>query len=150
MAYLEGTVAIKAPLEAVYSLAKKMDDFPNYMPDVKSIKIIENLENSTVSEWVSAVEDMEVRWTEQEWYDDEVPRITYKLLEGDLDKFDGSWEFEPYEGGTKVTLKVTFDFGIPALEDLLGPTLNLKVRENINMMLTSLKTKIEGETKSLN
>lgn len=143
MAYLEESVAINAPTQEVYNLAKQMEAFPEYMPDIKSITVTERKENSTVSKWVSAVDDMDIIWTEQEWYDDAAPRITYRLLEGDLDKFEGSWEFQPWGQGTKVTLKVEFDFGIPALEELLGPTLNLKVQANLVMMLNALKAKIE-------
>jgi coenzyme Q-binding protein COQ10 len=47
-------------------------------------------------------------------------------------------------GGCKVTLSVDYDFGMPSLTDLIGPTLKEKVRENSEMMLEGMKKKIEG------
>ncbi len=66
-------------------------------------------------------------------------RIDYKLLEGDLDKFEGAWTFVERDGATHVNLGVDFDFGVPTLAELIGPTLERKVRENSEMMLAALK-----------
>ncbi len=61
------------------------------------------------------------------------------LLEGDLDKFDGSWTFEERDGRTHVVLGVEYDFGVPTLAELIGPTLEKKVQENSDMMLAALE-----------
>ena len=66
-------------------------------------------------------------------------RIDYKLIEGDLDKFEGAWTFEHRDGATHVVLGVDYDFGVPTLAELIGPTLQKKVRENSEMMLAALK-----------
>ncbi|MFC1629243.1 SRPBCC family protein, partial [Gemmatimonadota bacterium] len=63
---------------------------------------------------------------------------------GDLDSFEGEWTFTPVEEGTDVVLTVHFDFGLPNMEELIGPTLELKVRENSEMMLEALKGHFEG------
>jgi hypothetical protein len=47
-------------------------------------------------------------------------------------------------GGTQVTLTVDYDFGIPELTNLIGPTLEQKVGENSEMMLEGMKRRIEG------
>jgi ribosome-associated toxin RatA of RatAB toxin-antitoxin module len=65
-----------------------------------------------------------------------------------MDKFEGTWSFTPNEGGTKVVLGVDFDFGIPHLEELIGPTLKTKVKENSDMMLQGMKQFFEGEVAS--
>jgi hypothetical protein len=40
---------------------------------------------------------------------------------------------------TEVILEIEYDFGIPTLTELIGPTIQQKVIENSKMMLTGLK-----------
>ncbi len=40
---------------------------------------------------------------------------------------------------------VDYDFGLPELTELIGPTLHEKVGENSEMMLTSMKRLMEGK-----
>jgi hypothetical protein len=43
-----------------------------------------------------------------------------------------------------VVLGVDYDFGVPTLAELIGPTLERKVRENSEMMLAALKRQAES------
>ena len=144
MGYVETAIDINAEPEVVYNLAKKIEDFPLYMPDVKEITVLERSGNFSVTNWVTEVEGTPITWKEKETFDDSSLTISYQLLEGDLEKFQGAWRFVPKDGGTRVTLDVDFDFGVPAIEELMGPILKKKVEENSLMMLSSLKKKIES------
>jgi ribosome-associated toxin RatA of RatAB toxin-antitoxin module len=75
-------------------------------------------------------------------------RIEYKLIEGDLDTFEGAWTFVEDGGVTRVVLGVDYDFGVPTLAELIGPTLEKKVRENSDMMLAALKSEAEARVPS--
>jgi len=143
MSYVESSVNIQGKREDVYILAKNMERFSEYMPDVKEVKVVEKSDNSTVTEWETLVEDIPICWKEVDEFDDRNLRIKYKLIEGDLDKFEGEWIFENIGNETKVTLTVDFDFGMPTLADLIGPVLEMKVKENSMMMLEAMKKKIE-------
>jgi coenzyme Q-binding protein COQ10 len=142
--YVETSLLIKAEPDAVYDFAKNQEKFPEYMPDVESVKVLERKESSQLSEWVTNVDGTPIIWTEEDVFDDARRIITYRLIEGDLDKFEGTWSFAPAEGGTTVLLGVDFDFGIPHLEELIGPTLKTKVKENSDMMLMGMKRYFEG------
>ncbi len=54
----------------------------------------------------------------------------------------------PDAGGTLVALDVTYDFGVPTLAELIGPTLEKKVRENAEMMLAALKAEAEASARA--
>lgn len=144
MPYVEKSVIIKGDIKTVYELAKDMEAYPRFMPDVESVKVLERTPNETVTEWVTNVDGTPFLWTEKDWFDDQNYRITYKLIEGDLEKFEGAWSFAPADGGTQVTLAVDYDFGIPELTQLIGPTLEQKVGENSEMMLAGMKRHVEG------
>ena len=97
-----------------------------------------------MSRWKTLVEEAPIEWIEEDRFDDERLRIDYKLIEGDLDKFEGAWTFVERDGATHVTLGVDYDFGVPTLAELIGPTLQKKVVENSEMMLAALKKQAEA------
>ncbi|HXM18474.1 MAG TPA: aromatase/cyclase [Candidatus Tumulicola sp.] len=144
MPYVETSIDIAARAEAIYALAKEMERYPDFMPDVESVKVLKREGNVTITRWKTLVEEAPIEWTEEDIFDDARTRIDYRLIEGDLDKFEGSWTFEERDGKTHVVLGVDYDFGVPTLAELIGPLLHKKVEENSVMMLKALKAKSEG------
>jgi coenzyme Q-binding protein COQ10 len=128
----------------VYELAKDQERFPEFMPDVEIVIVLERHSDRVISRWKTLVEEAPIEWIEEDRFDDAELRIDYKLLEGDLDKFEGAWTFAERDGATHVKLGVDYDFGVPTLAELIGPTLQKKVRENSEMMLAALKTQAEN------
>ena len=114
------------------------------MPDVELVIVLERHPDRVVTRWKTLVEEAPIEWIEEDRFDDEKLRIDYKLLEGDLDKFEGAWTFVERDGVTDVLLGVDYDFGVPTLAELIGPTLQKKVRENSEMMLAALKKQAES------
>jgi len=143
MPYVETAIDIAAPARVIYDLAKDMERYPEFMPDVKSVTVISRNGNTTTTRWKTLVEEAPIEWTEVDVFDDARTRIDYHLIEGDLDKFEGAWTFEERDGKTRVVLGVDYDFGVPTLAELIGPTLQKKVEENSLMMLNALKAKAE-------
>lgn len=144
MAYVEAKILVKGDKYEIYKLAKDMEKFSHFMRDVEEVKVRERFDNKTITEWRSLLdEDTPISWRELDEFDDKTPKIKYKLLEGDLDKFEGEWRFEEVEDGTQITLTVDYDFGMPAFENIVGPVLKVKVYENCMMMLSAIKDKIE-------
>lgn len=143
MPHLERSIMIEGDPEAVYKIGKNLEEYPQFMPDVESVKILEKNGNQAVSEWITNVEGTPIIWKEKDTFLDDQLEIHYKLIEGDLEKFEGEWRFLREEMKTKVILTVDYDFGMPSLTELIGPTLELKVKENCDMMLEAMKKKIE-------
>jgi ribosome-associated toxin RatA of RatAB toxin-antitoxin module len=145
--YVETAIEIDAPPSLVYELAKDQERFPDYMPDVESVAVLERHPDHVVTRWKTLVEEAPIEWTEIDRFDDAALRIDYRLIEGDLDRFEGSWTFARNGAGertTVVVLGVDYDFGVPTLAELIGPTLEQKVRENSTMMLAALKREAEA------
>ena len=143
MPYVESTIVVDAPARDVYELAKEQERFPQFMPDVETVTVLERHAGYIVTRWKTLVEDAPIEWTEEDRFDDGNVRIDYKLIEGDLDTFEGAWTFDEHDGRTTVTLSVEYDFGVPTLAELIGPTLAKKVKENSEMMLAGLKREVE-------
>jgi coenzyme Q-binding protein COQ10 len=147
MPFVRSTIEIDAPARVVYALAKDQERFPEFMPDVESVTVVERSGDRMLTRWKTLVEDAPIEWTEVDRFDDAALRVDYRLTEGDLEKFEGSWTFEERAGITTVVLDVDYDFGVPTLAELIGPTLHKKVQENSEMMLAALKR--EAETAQL-
>ena len=146
MPYVECAIEVQAPARIVYELAKEQERFPEFMPDVETVVVLERHPDRVLTRWKTLVEDAPIEWTEVDRFDDERLRIDYALVEGDLDTFEGSWTFEQDGETTRVVLGVDYDFGVPTLAELIGPTLEKKVRENSEMMLAALKSEAESRT----
>jgi coenzyme Q-binding protein COQ10 len=146
MPYVECSVEVAAPAAIVYELAKEQERFPEFMPDVESVAVLERHPDRLITRWKTLVEDAPIEWTEEDRFDDVALRIDYALIEGDLDTFQGSWTFAGTGDVTRVVLGVEYDFGVPTLAELIGPTLEKKVRDNARMMLAALKSEAESRT----
>lgn len=144
MPTVERTIVIEGEPRAAYELAKDMESYPRFMPDVESVKVVSREESSTVTEWVTDIDGTPFLWTEEDRFDDQQMRIEYALIEGDLEKFEGVWLFRDLGGQTEVSLTVDYDFGLPELTELIGPTLHQKVGENCEMMLQGMKAMVEA------
>jgi ribosome-associated toxin RatA of RatAB toxin-antitoxin module len=148
MPYVETSIVIAAPARVVYELAKEQERFPEFMPDVETVTVLERHPDRILTRWKTLVEEAPIEWTEEDRFNDAEQRIDYKLLEGDLDKFEGSWTFLQNGSETHVVLGVDYDFGVPTLAELIGPTLERKVRENSDMMLAALKREAEAKVRA--
>jgi coenzyme Q-binding protein COQ10 len=148
MPYVECSIDVAAPAATVYELAKEQERFPDFMPDVETVVVLERHPGHVVTRWKTLVEDAPIEWTERDVFDDAALRIDYALIEGDLDTFEGAWTFAEDAGTTRVVLSVEYDFGVPTLAELIGPTLEKKVRENSEMMLAALKAEAESRVPS--
>lgn len=144
MARVEASTVIRAPLEAVYALAKRVEEFPQFMPDLESVTVLERLDGvPALTAWVGVVEGRRIRWTEEDAWDDTRHVCHFRQREGDFEQYEGTWTFSPDAGGTRTAITVEFEFGIPLIGSLLSTVLRVKVKENLERMLRALQGQLE-------
>lgn len=144
MPYVEVSKVVKANRAQILPIIKRMEDYPLFMADLKSVTVLERGDNFTITQWVSNVDGRVIEWTERDTFYDDEWRIHYQQTAGDLKKMEGEWLLSEVEEGTKITLTVDFEFGIPMIAGLLNPILKMKVSDNSENMLAAVKAKIEG------
>lgn len=142
--FVERSLTMSAPPSEVFAVVQRFEEFPEFMPDVKSVKVLASGDDWQESEWKVQVVGRSLRWVERDEFDRESLRITYRLTEGDLKKFEGEWRFEEVPEGTRVVLTVDFDLGIPMLAALLDPVLVKAVEKNSDSMLQAIKKRVEA------
>lgn len=143
MPYVEVSKKINASKGQLYEILKDMEKYPQFMKDLKSVKVLERHANTTLTEWETSIMGNKIKWVEKDIFDDENKHISYHQHSGDLHKFEGEWILNEDAGGTRVTLTVDFEIGIPMVSGLLNPVAKLMIKENCENMLNALKLKME-------
>lgn len=149
MPRLELSQTMCGSTDEVYDLVCDMESYPQYMKNVQSVKVLERSYRKTVTAWFTEVEGSRIRWTELDEFDPEEKIIRYRLIKGDLAKFEGQWSILPEGQGSKVLLTLEFDLGIPLFSKLFHYVLVKKVHDNCQEMLDAFKKMMEDGKKNI-
>jgi len=144
VASVEASTVIGASIEKVYALAKDVERFPQFMPDLESVAVLERLPTGTVTEWVARVQGRRIRWVEEDEWDDGKRVCTFRQRSGDFNKYEGAWRFEATPEGTRTSLEVEFELDIPLAGALLSSLVKVLMRKNCESMLAALKGQLEA------
>jgi coenzyme Q-binding protein COQ10 len=144
MATVHASIVIRAPLEQVYTLAKDIERFPAFMPDLERVTVTERTPASVTSEWVGVVQGRKIRWVEDDVWDDARHRCTFAQRSGDFTRYEGEWRFEAVPEGTRTSLTVDFELDIPLAGALLSSLVRVLMRKNCESMLQALRGQLEG------
>ena len=144
MPQVQSSVVINAPLDEVYALAKDIETFPEFMPDVERVTITERSDGRVVSEWVGVVREFnrKIAWVEEDRWDDAARRCDFAAVSGDWDAYQGAWTFEPAADGTLVRLALEFELNVPLIGPLIKGLLVRLVRKNCQHMLEGLRDRL--------
>ncbi len=144
MANVEASTVIRAPLDRVYALARDVERFPQFMPDLERVTVLERLPTGTVTQWVGLVQGRKIRWVEEDEWDDARHTCVFRQRSGDFNRYQGSWVFETTPDGTRTSLAVDFELDIPLAGALLSSLVKVLMRKNCESMLAALKGQLES------
>ena len=110
MGLLELQTTIAAPLEHVYSVAKNIETFASFIPDVESINIVDRDDSTgrVVADWVGLIPEFKqkIRWTEEDIWDDAAHTCNFRQLKGEYKVFEGVWVFEEVEESARSSRRL--------------------------------------------
>jgi ribosome-associated toxin RatA of RatAB toxin-antitoxin module len=138
-------IVIAAPPKRVYELAKEVESFPDYLPNVEAVSIRSREGNRTVSEWVGLVPEFRrtIRWVEEDVWDDTALRCQFRLVSGDWDRYQGEWAFAAAGEGTQVRLTIVYEYNVPLVGPLIKKLLHKLVARNAQETLEGLRRRVE-------
>lgn len=145
MPNVDTSVWISAPLEKVYAIAKRSEDYPEYMKDVQSITPVEREGDRLVADWVGVVPQfmLKVRWRQEDVWDDATTSSTFRQIEGDYDSMSGTWTFAEENGGTRFDQSMAYEYNVPTLGPLVKKVMQGIVRKNLENIGTAIKARAE-------
>lgn len=134
-------IHIAADPDRVYHLAKDIERFPEFLPNVQQVTITARDGGRVVSEWAGLVPEFKrtIKWTEEDTWDDASRSCRFRLLSGDWDRYDGAWTFVAKEGGTQVQLTISYEYNVPLIGALIKQLLRKLVQRNAEETLTGLR-----------
>lgn len=139
-------VDINAPLCQVFEIARNIEAFPEFMPDVQEVTILEQRDGGLqTSRWVGIVKEFKrtIAWTEEDLWDVVNHTCTFHQLEGDFALYQGTWSFTETESGTRMVMELEYDYDVPLIGNLIKNLLRRKMQENCDNILTAIKAKAE-------
>ena len=148
MPVVSSTIEINGPIDKVFAAAKDIEAFPEFMADLKSVKVLEKNEDGSrvVSEWVGIVKEFNttIKWTEEDIWDDDAKTCTFTLIKGEYSQYSGKWIFTDLGDKTKFESTINVEYDVPLVGALIKGLIAKKMKENVDNMLAAIKAKIEG------
>jgi len=135
------------PLKKVYASAKETEKLARYIPNLTKIEILEQSPEMVKARWHGKIQIMgmsrDVVWVEVDHWDDSAHLCTFEQVEGTFKIYRGTWAFEEHPEGTKTTLNIEYDLGLPIGGPLLDSMLEKIVRENAQQFLNGLEALVK-------
>jgi ribosome-associated toxin RatA of RatAB toxin-antitoxin module len=148
MPRVESSITINGDIDRVYALAKDIESFPEFMPDVKSVTVVERSDDGcrTLVDWVGIVKEFKttVKWTEEDIWDDSARTCEFRMVKGDYKSYSGSWKFASNGGVTEFVSVLDFEYDVPLIGALIKGIIAKKMKENLDNMLAAIKEKVEN------
>jgi ribosome-associated toxin RatA of RatAB toxin-antitoxin module len=109
-------IHVDAPPERCYEVATDYARYPEWAKDVKDVKVVERDADGRGQkvEYRMAAMGRSIRVLFDYDYGLAPDSFSWHLVEGDmLKRLDGTYDFDPDDGGTRVTYSLTVEVGVP-------------------------------------
>lgn len=147
MPHIKNDIVINSTPERVWAVARDVESFPDFMPDVKSIRVLDRSPDGrrVVVEWVGIVKEFKttIKWVEEDIWDQERMECRFSLVSGDYNAYSGVWRFEAAEGGTRFTSEIDFEYEVPLIGPIIKNLITKKMKDNVDSILAAIKRKVE-------
>ena len=148
MPRIEQTIEIAAPIDTVYKVARNVEDFPQFMDDLKSLTVLERSADNarTVTEWVGIIREfkMTVKWTQEDLWRDADYRDDFKMLHGDMDRMEGYWQFSAAsETATRFESVLDYEYDVPLIGPMVKNLIKKKLTDNLQATMDAIKKQSE-------
>lgn len=148
MPRIELSLDVNAPVRVVYDIARRVEEFPEFMEDLQSLTVLERSEdgNRTVTEWVGIVREfrMTVRWVQEDVWDPEMFRDDFRMLRGDLDSMSGYWQFTETPSGCRFDSVLEYEYNVPLIGPMIKALIKKKLTENLEAQMRAIKDRAEA------
>ena len=126
----------------VVRLVTRVWEFPSFVPTVKEAEVIGKSRNRILTRWHIKVDNIPIRWTEEDTIIADKNTIMFRSIEGDLEEFRGEWKFEDHPAGCLVKVIVHLKIGVPVIRDLAQNYVTRVVTKNFEAVLEALEHRV--------
>ena len=134
---------LRRPAREAFAVVEDVERFPDFMPNVNSITLLEAQGPRKVAAWSISIDDAPLDWVQRGMYDLQGVWFQFRALEGVFDRFDGYWQVAAEEDGSRVTFELTYEIGLPEIEEIVAPLLRERLIENAESMLAAIEKRVD-------
>ena len=140
-------ISIAAPPDRVFAIARDAERFPDFMPEVRRITILESHDNGLrqVVEWVGVIPAVKltIKWTEEDVWDEAERTCRFTQVKGDFTAYGGTWRFVPEGEGVRFESEVNYELDIPTVGPLIKGLVRKIMSDNAGRLLAAIKRRAE-------
>jgi len=126
--------------EFVWKFMTDLKRFPQLMPDLIKVNILEKGPREGKTEMALALNDFPLTVVNRIRHDSDKHVFYFEAVEGDFKSLIGIGQLTDCEGGLKIYFHMNFDLGLPGiLEDFYRGILKEMIRTNLDFLVTGLK-----------
>jgi 3-oxoacyl-[acyl-carrier-protein] synthase III/ribosome-associated toxin RatA of RatAB toxin-antitoxin module len=130
-------------VDQVWAALKSFERYADFMVDVISVEVDRIDSSQWISSWNVHLNGVQFSWVEKDIL--EAPhRLSFELVEGDVERLAGEWLIKATPAGVEVTLAMEFDLGIPSMSETLDPLARRALKSNVDGLLAGLGTMVSG------
>lgn len=134
------SILIDAPIETVFGIITDYEKYPEFLSEVKAIRVSERREGEALVQYEVSVLKT-IRYT-LKLTEEKPRRVSWSLVEGELMRENrGSWLLEPQGKQTRATYSIEMTLG-PLVPKAM---VNALVDSSLPKMLESFKKRAEGK-----
>jgi ribosome-associated toxin RatA of RatAB toxin-antitoxin module len=145
---LQHAITIAAPVERVFAVARDVERFPEFMPDVRRTTIVEASEDGRrqVVEWVGMIPafKLTVKWTEEDLWDEVERTCRFSQVKGDFTEYWGLWRFVKDGNRTVFESELRYELEIPTIGPLIRGVVRKIMNDNVERLQHAIQKRCEG------
>jgi ribosome-associated toxin RatA of RatAB toxin-antitoxin module len=133
--------------QLVYGVICNISNYSTFMPSVKKVAaLIRNDGFDLRSKWEIDIDGCPLWWISRDVFDEKNMTYSFKTVEGDFDKLEGRWIVKKCKDNeVEVLFSISYDLGIPTIQEVVGPVLREKMKQNLINMLTNIAQYVKQE-----
>jgi ribosome-associated toxin RatA of RatAB toxin-antitoxin module len=124
-------------LDEVFARITDLERYPEMCADVHSVEVAEDA-HGTTSKWSVEFRDGILEWTELDLLDGAARSMTFELIDGDFDHFEGDWRITGEDGAAIVAFQAELDLGMASLADIVDPMAQRSLENSLVTILLAL------------
>ncbi|MTD53773.1 type II toxin-antitoxin system RatA family toxin [Amycolatopsis pithecellobii] len=120
---------------------ERIRDFPRYADHTDAVREVrvERIDGDVLtSTWSVNFRNGLLCWRERDHIDGDAMHIAFAQIDGDFDRFDGSWQLAQVGEDVTVVFVAAFDLGMPSLAAIIDPIAERALREHTEAVLRGL------------
>jgi coenzyme Q-binding protein COQ10 len=141
--FVSVSTPIRGTKESIYSLLKNMEQFPQFIHDIKSIKVTKKMDNTFITEWNITIEGANIVWLERDTFNNKEMHVKFKMLHGDFNAYEGEWLLKDERHKIVLCLSAHIDWGAPAFLKFIKPVIEKKAKKAFKTFLLAIKKEVE-------